>query len=57
MKMHFYERFKFDVLGTSRGSHTPEIFSGRFENVRRTFFQNCKNMQQLTFMYFTQHIW
>ena len=57
MKMHLYERFKIDVLGTSQGRHPTDIFSGRFEDVRMTFLQNFKNKQRLTFKYFAQHIW
>ena len=57
VKMHFYERFKIDVLGTSQGHHPTGVFSGRFENVCRTFFQNFKNKQRLTVKYYTQHIW
>ena len=55
--MHLYERFKTNVLATSQGRHPTDVFSGRFEDVRRTFRQNFKNKQQLTFKYFTQHIW
>ena len=43
MKMHLYERFKIDVLGTSEGRHFKEVFSARFEDVHRTFLLNCKN--------------
>ena len=43
MKVHLYERFKIDTLGTSKGRHSKEVFSGRFEDVRRTFLLNCKN--------------
>ena len=32
-------------------------FSGRFEDARWTFLQNSKDKQQITFKYFTQHIW
>ena len=53
--MHFCERFKIDILGTSQGRHTTDVFLGRFEDVRRRFLQNFKNLQQLTFKYFTQH--
>ena len=56
MKMHLYERFKIDALGTSQGRHPKDTFSRRFEDVQRTFLQNCKNKQQLTLKYFTQHI-
>ena len=55
--MHLYERFKTDVLGTPQGRHLTDVFSGRFEDVHMTFFQNFKNVQQLNFKYFTQHIW
>ena len=55
--MHLYERFKINVLATSQGRHPKDVFSGRFEDVRRTFRQSFKNKQQLTFKYFTQHIW
>ena len=57
VKMYFCERFKIDVLGTSQGRYPRDVFSGRFEDIHRTAFQNCKNMQQLTFQYFMQHIW
>ena len=57
VKMHLYERFKTDVLGTPQGRHLTDVFSGRFEDVHMTFFQNFKNVQQLNFKYFTQHIW
>ena len=43
MKMHLYERFNIDALGTSQGRHSKEIFSGRFEDVQGTFLLNCKN--------------
>ena len=43
--MHSYERFKIDVLGTSQGRHPTDVFSGRFEDDRRTFLQNLKNKQ------------
>ena len=55
--MHLYERFKIDVLGTSKGRHPMDIFSERLEDDRRTFLQNVKNKQQLTFKYYTKHIW
>ena len=55
--MYLYRRFKIDVLGTSQGRHPTDVFSGRFEDVRRTFLQNFRNKQHLTFQYFTQHIW
>ena len=57
MKMHLYERFKIDALWTSQGRHSKEDFSGRFEDVRRTFLLNCKSKEHLTFRYFTQQIW
>ena len=41
--MHLYERFKIDALGTSQVRHPKEVFSGRFEDVHRTFLLNCKN--------------
>ena len=41
--MHLYERFKMDALGTSQGRHSKEVFSGRLEDIRRTFLLNCKN--------------
>ena len=41
--MHLYEMFKIDALETSQGRHFKEIFSGRFEDVRRKFVLNCKN--------------
>ena len=31
MKMHLYERFKIDALGTSQGRHSKEVFLGRLE--------------------------
>ena len=55
--MHYYERFKIDVLWTSQGRHPKDVFSRRFEDVHRTFLQNFKNKQQLTFKHFMQHIW
>ena len=55
--MHLYYRFKIDVLGTSQTRHPTDVFSERFEDIRRTFLQNFKNKQQLTFKHFTQHIW
>ena len=57
VKMHLYVRFKIDALGMSQGRHPTDVFSGRFQDVRKTFLQNFKNKQQLTFKYFTQHIW
>ena len=43
MKTHLYERFKIDALGISQARHSKEVFSGRFEDVLRTFLLNCKN--------------
>ena len=43
MKMHLYETFKIDALGTSKGRYPEEVFSGRFEDIRRTFLLSCKN--------------
>ena len=57
VKVHLYERFKIDVLGTFLRCRPTDIFSEHFENVRRTFLQNFKNKQQLTFKYLAQHIW
>ena len=57
MKMHLYESFKTEILGTSQGRHPMDVFSGLFEHVGRTFLQNVKNKQQLTFKYFPQHVW
>ena len=57
LKMHLYKRFKIEVLGTSQGRDPTDVFSARFEDVRRKFLQNFKNKQQLTFKDFTQHIW
>ena len=54
--MYFYERFKIDVLGTSQGRHTMDVFSGRFEDAPRTFLQNFKNKQQMTFKYWMNRI-
>ena len=56
IKIHLYERFKIDVLGTSQERHPTDVFSDRFKDVRRTFLQNFKNNKKLTFKYFTQHI-
>ena len=53
VKMHLYERFEIDVLGTSQGRHPMDVFSGRFEDLRKTFLQKFKNKRQLTFKYFT----
>ena len=50
--MHFCERFKIDILGTSQGRYSMNTFSGRFEDVHRKAPQNCNNMQKLTFQYF-----
>ena len=33
VKMHLYEMFKIDVLGTSQGRHPTGVFLGRFENI------------------------
>ena len=57
MKMHLYERFRIDVLGTSQVQQPTDVLPGRFEDARRTFLQNFNNKQQLTLKYFTQHIW
>ena len=43
MKMHLYERFKIDTLGTSQGPHSKEVFSEYFEDVHRTFLLHCEN--------------
>ena len=51
--MHLYERLKIDLLGTSQGRDPTNVFSRRFEDVRKTFLQNFKNKQQLTLKYFT----
>ena len=42
VKMHLYERFKIDILGTSQGRQLTDVLSGRFEDVRRMFLQNFK---------------
>ena len=55
--MHLFERVKIDAMGTSQGCHPTDVFSVRFETVRRTFLQNFKNKQHLTFKYFIQYIW
>ena len=55
--MHLYQRFKIDVLGTPQERHPTDIFSGRFEDVRRMFLQKFKNKEHLTFQYLAQHIW
>ena len=49
MKIYLYKRFKIDSLGMFQGRHPMDVFSGRFEDVRRTFLQNFKNKQQLIF--------
>ena len=54
--MHLYERLKIDAFGTSQGRHPTDVFSESFENIRRTFLQNFKTKQQLTFKYLTLHI-
>ena len=33
--MHLYEELKIDVLGTSQGRHPTDVFSERFNDVRR----------------------
>ena len=43
MKIDLYERLKIDALGTSQKRHPKEVFSGRFKDVRNTFFLNLKN--------------
>ena len=55
--MYLYEIAKYDALGTSQGRHSREVFSGRFEDVRKRFFLNCKNKQYLTLKHFNQQIW
>ena len=45
VKTHLYERLKIEVLGTLQGRHPTDVFSGCFEDVRRTFLQNFKNKQ------------
>ena len=57
VEMQLCERFKIDVPGTSQKRHPTNIFSELSEDVRRTFLQNFKNKQRLTFKYFTQQIW
>ena len=52
MKMHLFEKFKIDALGTSQGRYPKDGFSGCFEDVRRTFLQNYKNKQRLAFKVF-----
>ena len=49
-------RFKIDILRTSQGRCHMNVFSGRFEDNHRTVLQNCNNMKNLIFQYFTQHI-
>ena len=51
--MHLYERFNIEILDTFPGRHPTEVFSECFEYVRRTFLQNFKNKEQLTFNYLT----
>ena len=48
---------KIDVLGTSQRLYPMDVFLGHFRDVPRTVLQYCKNIQQLTFQYFMQHIW
>ena len=55
--MYLQEKIKIDVRETSQERNLTDVFLERFEDVRRTFLQNIKNKQQLTFKYFTQHIW
>ena len=57
MKIHLCRRFKFEVMGMSQGRYPVDIFSEIFEDAHRTILWNSKNMQQLTFYYFMQHIW
>ena len=54
--MHLHKRFKNDAQETSQGLHPTEVFLGRLDDVLRTFLQNFKNKEQLTFTYFTQHM-
>ena len=56
IEMHLVREVQNWVKGTSKGRYPKYVFSRRFEDICRTIFQNCKNMQQLTFQYFTQHI-
>ena len=42
--MKLYDRFKIDILGTSQGRSQINNFSGRFEDDRRTFFQNRRRI-------------
>ena len=55
--MHLCERFKTEVLRMSQEHYSMDVFSGCFEDVHKMILQNCMNMQQLIFQYFTQHIW
>ena len=43
VKMHLYNRFKNDILVTSKGRHLTDVFSELFEDVRRNFHLNFKN--------------
>ena len=43
MKMHLHVSLKIDALATSQERHSNEVFSGSFEDVRRTFLLNSKN--------------
>ena len=52
-KMYLYESSKIDILGMSQGNHPTGVFAGLFEDVRKMFLQNCKNIQQLPFNHFT----
>ena len=55
--MHLYETIKIDVLRRSQEHHPTDVFSGRFQDVRSMFLQNCKNIQQLTLTVFqTNHL-
>ena len=57
MKVLLCEKvYKIDVLETSQGHYPMGVFFGPFEDVHRTVLQTCKNMQQLTFHFFTQQI-
>ena len=55
--MNLCEKFKIDALGTSQEHYHIDVFSRYFEDVQWTVPQNCINMQQLIFQYFTQHFW
>ena len=57
VKIHLCRRLKFEVMGVSQGRYPMNIFSEIFEDAHRTILWNSKNMQQLTFYYFMQHIW